>query len=157
MAFRLARGYFRRVVRVAGPVEFEELDHTADVGVVVRGASADETLAKLVLAFAALLSGGAPVSERASITLSLPPGDLPSIAVDTLRELLFRFDTEGILPASAEVRSLDPARGAELSIGVGPYDPEAHAEGLELKAVTFHEARFEPDSGGYLAQIVFDI
>jgi SHS2 domain-containing protein len=145
------------VTRLTPPVDFEELDHTADVGIVVRGATPEETLAKLVLAFSNMLSGGGAVPEDAELPLSIGPADLASIAVDTLRELLFRFDAEGVLPASADVRFVDPARGAELSIGVGPYDPDAHAEGLELKAVTLHEARFEREGAGWRAQIVFDI
>jgi hypothetical protein len=48
-------------VRYELPQPFQDLDHTADVGVAVEGASAEETLARLVLALAALLAGGGPV------------------------------------------------------------------------------------------------
>ena len=151
------RGYLGGVTRYLPPVEFEELDHTADVGIVVRGASAEETLARLVLAFSELLSGGAAPEESALLAIALEPADLPSLAVDTLRELLFRFDAEAMLPTSVTVLELGVELGARLNVGVGAYDPELHAEGLELKAVTLHEARFERSHDGYLAQIVFDI
>ena len=48
-------------VRYALPQPYRDLDHTADAGVEVEGASADEALARLVLAEAALLAGGATV------------------------------------------------------------------------------------------------
>jgi SHS2 domain-containing protein len=49
-------------------------------------------------------------------------------------------------------------RSAELTVGFGRYDPERHAEGLDLKAVTRHEARFERgEDGVWRGQVVFDI
>ncbi len=159
MARRHATGTFGYApeMRLRLPAVYEELDHTADVGVLVRGRTAEETIARLVLAFGDLVSGGGPVVEQGEIEIELPGSDHASMAVDVLRELLFRFDTERAIPESCEARAFDPERGAKLSIGVGPYDEQAHAEGIELKAITWHEARFEEQAGGWIAQIVFDI
>lgn len=139
------------------PQPYDEIDHTADVGIVVRGTTADETLSRLVLGLAALVSGGAPVREERELRVRAEPSDRAAMAVDVLREVLFRFDSEQVIPASCETLVFEPERGAEVLLGVGPYDPEAHAEGIDLKAVTFHEARFEPEGQGFVAQIVFDI
>lgn len=143
--------------RLTRPVPYEELDHTADAGVVVRGSSKEEALARLVLAYADLVAGGAPVDETSELTLAVEPGDLAAMAVDVLRELLFRFDTERVIPGSCAVLRLEPEQGAEVSAGVGEYDPERHAEGLALKAVTLHAARFEREGEGWVAQVVFDV
>jgi SHS2 domain-containing protein len=145
------------VSRLTLPQPYEELDHTADVGVVVRGDSAEQTLSRLVLALGALLSGGGAVTEQRELVVRVGPGEHSEMAVDVLRELLFRFDSEHVVASSCETRWLDPERGAELRVGVGAYDEIAHAEGIELKAVTLHAARFEPRDGGWTAQIVFDI
>jgi SHS2 domain-containing protein len=51
---------------------------------------------------------------------------------------------------------LDPD-AAEVIVTLGSYDPERHAEGLDLKAVTRHGARFEQVDGGWRAAVVFDI
>ena len=40
---------------------------------------------------------------------------------------------------------------------LGPYDPERHAEGLDLKAVTWHAAKLVEEGGLWRGQIVFDI
>jgi SHS2 domain-containing protein len=74
-----------------------------------------------------------------------------------LRELLFRFDRDHVIPESCQVEAFGPQVGASVVVGVGKYDPELHSEGLELKAVTLHAARFEPASGGFVAQVIFDI
>jgi SHS2 domain-containing protein len=143
--------------RYTRPAPWEELDHTADAGVIVHGDSPEQALARLVLAFAELVSGGGEVREERELSLEVEAGDRAAMAVDVLRELLYRFDAEGAIPASCEIRDFDPARGARLGVGVGPYDPALHAEGIELKAVTLHEARFEREGEGWTAQIVFDI
>ena len=140
------------------PQPYRELDHTADVGVAVEGASAAEALARLVLALADLLSGGGPVTgaREERIAVGAEEG-LPAVAVALLRELLYRFATERVLPGSCEVLRVDPS-GAEIGAGLAPWDPERHREGLDIKAVTRHQARFERDpEGRWRAQVLFDV
>jgi SHS2 domain-containing protein len=144
-------------VRYALPQPYEDLGHTADVGLRVRGATAEEALARLTLAFATLLTAGdapAPLKED-RIAVAGGPG-LAGVAVALLRELLFRFATEGLLPAAAEVHRLDE-RGAEATIAFARHDPDRHAEGADVKAVTWHAARLEPEGDGWVAQVVLDI
>jgi SHS2 domain-containing protein len=133
------------------------MDHTADVGVVVHGDSAEETLARLLLALSQLLTGGGSVQAAGSLRIEAEPGEHASMAIDLLRELLYRFDCDGTIAVSCEVERFDPGLGATIVIEIAPYDFELHAEGIELKAVTWHEARFEREGDGWTAQIVFDV
>lgn len=139
------------------PQPFEELDHTADVGVVVRGEGPEETLARLVLAMSELLSGGGPVDAAAQETIEVEPGDRVTMALDVLRELLFRFDTEHLIATSCRVERFAAGGGARVELELGPYDERRHADGAGIKAVTLHDARFEQDRDGWLAQVVFDV
>lgn len=143
--------------RYQRPQPYEELDHTADAGVVVTGRSKEETLARLILAFTDLVTGGGPVEATSSRTVRVQADSLVDSAIDVLRELLFVFDTEGSLAESCEVIRLEPGAGAEVVMSMGAYDPELHGEGLCLKAVTLHAARFEPHADGYVASVVFDV
>ena len=144
-------------MRYALPQPYEDLDHTADVGVRVRGATADEALARLALALGALLAGGgdAPVAREERLRVEGGPG-LAGTAVALLRELLFRFATERLLPAAIEVHRAD-AGGAEATVGFARYDPDVHGEGADVKAVTWHQARLEPEGDGFVAQAVLDV
>jgi SHS2 domain-containing protein len=144
-------------MRLALPQPHEDLGHTADVGVRVRGATVEEALARLVLAFAALASGGAGVATEREERVAVAGGpDLAGTAVALLRELLYRLATEGRVPAACEILSADAA-GAEATIAFGRRDPELHAEGADLKAVTWHAARLEREGDGWVAQAVFDV
>jgi SHS2 domain-containing protein len=144
-------------VRYALPQPFEDLEHTADLGVRVRGHTPEEALARLVLALGQVLAGGGPVeAEREErIAVSGGPG-LALAAVALLRELLYRFATERIVPAACEPIRIDPD-GAEAVVAFGRRDPVLHAEGADVKAVTLHAARFEPEGEGWTAQVVLDV
>ncbi len=141
------------------PQPYEDLGHVADVGVRVRGRTPEEALGRLALALGTLLSGGVPVAPEAGgeerLAVSGGPG-LTGTAVAFLRELLFRFATEGILPAALEVARVDEA-AAEARVRWGRYDPELHAEGMDVKAVTWHLALLEHQAGEWIGQAVFDI
>jgi protein archease len=144
-------------VRYALPQPYEDLGHTADVGVRVRGATREEALARLVLAFGALAAGGGAVRAEREERVRVAGGpDLAGTAVALLRELLFRLATEQLIPAACEVLRAD-ALGAEAIVSFGRRDAEAHAEGADLKAVTWHAARLADEGGGWVAQAVFDI
>jgi SHS2 domain-containing protein len=144
-------------MRCALPQPFEDLGHTADVGMRVRGASAEEALARLTVALGGLLSGGGevPIEREETVRVTGGPG-LAGTAVALLRELLFRFATERLLPAAAEITALS-AEAVEARIAFGRYDPERHAEGVDVKAVTWHLARLEREGDGFVAQAVLDI
>lgn len=144
-------------MRLRVPQTFEDLAHTADVGVRVRGATAEEALGRLVLAFATLVTGGAPAEGTREERLEVAGGPgLAGTAVALLRELLFRLATAREVPVEVEVERADE-RGAVAAVVFGRHDPEAHAEGADVKAVTWHAARLEREGDGWVAQVVLDI
>jgi protein archease len=144
-------------VRWSQPQPYEDLDHTADVGVRVEGSSAEEALARLVLAQGALLAGGGPLEVSREERIAVATPDLVGAAVEILRELLYRFATAREIVAWCEVEQLGANRAA-IRVGLARWDPESHAEGVDLKAVTWHAAGFERDADGrWRAQVVFDI
>ena len=143
-------------MRLALPQPFEDLGHVADVGVAVAGRTAEEALARLVLAYAALLTGGEGVEVRGDERVAAAGEGRAAVAVALLRELLFRFATARVVPGECEVVRFDD-QGCEVVVGLGAYDPERHAEGQDLKAVTWHAARMEEAGGVWRGQLVFDI
>jgi SHS2 domain-containing protein len=141
-------------MRLAQPQPFELLDHTADVGVRVRGASAAEALGRLALALGALLAGEAAVDPTREERLRVEGTEPSAAAVMLLRELLFRYATEGLVPCAIEVLRVDAA-GAEAVVTSG--EPVGEAAGLDVKAVTWHQARLAPEAGGWVGQVILDV
>jgi len=144
-------------VRYLLPQPFEQLDHTADLAVAVEGDTREEVLARLVLALGALLSGGGAAAPGPEERIACAGGpDACGSAVALLRELLFRFATGRVFPASCRPLRLD-ASGAEVAVGFARWDPALHGEGADVKAVTWHAARLEPANGGWRGQVVLDV
>jgi SHS2 domain-containing protein len=144
-------------VRYTLPQPTEEVGHVADLGLRVRGGSAEEALARLALALGQLLSGGGPTPLALEERLAVQGGPgLAGTAVALLRELLVRFAIDRLVPAEVEVHRADEA-GAEATVGFARYDAERHREGVEVKAVTWHAARLEPAGGGWVAQVLLDV
>ena len=139
------------------PEPFEELDHTGDVGVLVRGRDPEEALARLVLALASLMCGGGPVEPVYEREIEVPPLDYAAMAIQVLREQLVLFALGREIVAAVEVVRFAPDLGARLRVSTGPYDPVAHVEGGEIKAVTLHGASFAQSEDGWVAQVIFDV
>jgi SHS2 domain-containing protein len=144
-------------VRLRLPQAYEDLAHTADVGVRVRGATAEEALGRLVLAFATLVTAGVPAEGAHDERVSVEGGPgLAGTAVALLRELLFRLATAREVPVEIEVERADE-RGAVAAVTFARHDPQRHAEGADVKAVTWHAARLEREGAGWVGQVIFDI
>ena len=143
-------------MRLSLPQPFEDLGHTADLGIRVRADGAEEALARLALALGTLLTGGdAPPPDREERVEVAGGPDLAGTAVALLRELLFRFATSRVVPAQVEVHRADAA-GAAATVGFARYDPVRHAEGVDVKAVTWNAARLAPEAGRWVAQVILD-
>lgn len=126
---------------------FEILEHTADLGFRVRGASEQELFARAGAALAAIVmdSGDAQPLERHPI----PPmeGDTEERLVGWLNEVLWLMDARGIAPARFE---RDALWGE-------PRHPDRHPPRLVVKAVTFHQLRIWQDAGGWGAEVYLDV
>jgi SHS2 domain-containing protein len=143
-------------VRLALPQPWQEVAHTADVGLAVEGDTPEEALTRLALALSALLAGGGPVEVIRHDRLAISGADRAQTAVNLLRELLYRFATQRLLPAACEVHDFAEGR-AELTVESGRWDPQLHPEGTDVKAVTYHAARFEADGTVWRAQVLLDV
>ena len=143
-------------MRLILPQPWHEIAHTADVGLAVEGDTPEATLARLALALGALLCGDGPVEVIRDDRLIVSGADRPQMAVNLLRELLYRFATERLLPAACEVHRF-AEREVELTVGFSRWDSRCHSEGTDVKAVTYHAARFDSDGAVWRAQVLLDI
>lgn len=148
-------GYRAAVLTLPQP--FEDLGHVADVGVRVRGKTAQEALGRLALALGTLLAGGGPLAPEDDELVAVEGGPgLAGTAVALLRELLYQFTARRTVVAAIEVLKVDEV-AAEARVRWAPWDPEVHGEGLDIKAVTWHLAMLEHVEGEWIGQAVFDI
>ena len=141
---------------------FETFDHTADIGLEVRGESlADllETAARGV--FSIMLDDGPhEVAVEADVASAPDPSlgdDAAELVVCWLQELLYRFELEHLVPLEFDFAEAGPAR-VRARVGFGRFDPKRHRAGTEVKAVTYHElAVREGADGAWSARFILDV
>jgi len=130
---------------------YEEIDHTADYAIQVRGVDLPSLFVQAARGMNAL-TGGVVVGPPISREIHVGASELETLLVTWLEELAFLMETAGEMYEEFEVISLSPtalkvrARGGAVS-------------GLDklIKAVTFHDLSIRHTAAGYETTVVFDV
>jgi SHS2 domain-containing protein len=135
---------------------YETFDHTADLGLRIRSADLNALFAEAGQAlFATLVEDLDTVAPVRKVDIAVAGDDREFLLFDWLKELLYRFDAEHLLLSRFEVKiDADGLRGSAWG---EPLDPARHELSHEVKAITYHGLRVEPDSDGWLAEVIVDI
>jgi len=134
---------------------FEELEHTADVSIRVWGRDLGEFFAHAALALAHQLADLATVELTTEDEIDLTAGDVETLLVAWLGELLYLGERDGALEVvfvEFDIREVSPVRIQGLARG-GP----AGEYRRYIKAVTFSDLVVRHTAAGYETAIVFDV
>lgn len=141
---------------------FTYIDHTADVAVRLTAPDFEGLLEEASRALRDILlesesPAGAP--SLRTVALRLQAEDREGLLVDFLNELIFRFDTQRLLPAGLGACRLEGKAPIELDtlVKMEPFDPQRHALQTEVKAATFHGLEIREMEGGLEVDVVFDL
>jgi SHS2 domain-containing protein len=134
--------------------QFEELAHTAEVGLLVHSNSAEGLFACAAKAMFVLLDA-APAQEEAPVThhVTIDSVDAESLLVDWLSELLYLYETTGKLFTECEVTMWTPTHLEAEVHGRAP----SRTPRFDIKAITYHDLELGQDERGWFAQVFFDI
>jgi SHS2 domain-containing protein len=137
--------------------KFEYLEHTADAEFIAYGGTVDETFVNAALAMTNLMIDPSTVKSAAEKYVELTGDALDMLLYDWLSELLYIFEVDHLIFGKFDVHVE----------GDGTYRLKAKAMGesvdehpdifLHIKAVTFHDLRFEKINNIYEAQVLLDI
>lgn len=135
-------------------------DHDADEGFEAEAASLGEVWDLCARGLLAVMTEpeavrGAPVARVEVVGL-----DLADLLVESLAELLFRFEVDGLLTTGVdevEIEETDEGVRARFRLLGETYDPDRHPVGAGVKAVTHHGARLARTGGGWRARILLDL
>lgn len=138
-----------------------EVEHTADVGLAISGATLEQLFHRAALGIARLMRGdarpaGATSTRGArgairSVALAAESSDL--LLARWLGELLYLDDVDGFVYEGAEFATLVERR-LEATVR-GRIDPEAPM--CQLKGVTYHGLSLGRGEEGWEARVILDI
>ncbi len=135
---------------------FETFDHTADIGLRIVAASLEELFSDAARGLTSLIVENIDaVQPTLTESIQLTGTEIDYVLFDWLNELLFRFETRGMLFREFDVR-LDE-HGLEATIRGEPLDRSRHHLAHEVKAITYHGLAVEQTESGWSVELVLDI
>jgi SHS2 domain-containing protein len=134
-------------------VRYEEIEHTADVGIRAYGRTLDELFANAAEGMFSLIADLSKVRPVGEAEVRLTAEDIPTLLLRWLTELLYVHETDRLLFSSCEAKVtgtslVGRARGEAI-------DKSRHELKLAIKAVTRHRLTVDPAKG--VAEVIFDI
>ncbi len=135
---------------------YEILEHPADIGFRVRAGTLEELFAGAALAMLSIADDPEAVDPREHHAITVESGDLESLMVDWLNEVLYLFDGRRIAFRSFRVEQVGDR--SLKAVGAGePRDAARHSSKLVIKAATYHQLRIAREDGGWVAEAYVDI
>ena len=142
--------------RCEAPVDYEILDHTADLGIQVRGRDMAEILARAGMALADLEYDPMSVERLIRREIHLEEAERESLLVRWLNELIVLREVADFLWREVDLE-LD-SHGRLRAILVGErFDESRHRPRMGLKAATYHFLQVRQEGDGLLARFIFDV
>jgi len=134
-------------------VRYEEIDHTADVGIRAFGTNLTELFVNAAEGMFSLVANLDAVRPVGEVEIRLRADDIPTLLLRWLSELLYLHETQHFLFSSFDVSVSDTtlralARGETI-------DKTRHELKLAIKAVTRHRLAVDEQKG--VAEVIFDI
>lgn len=136
-------------------VPYEEMEHTADVGLRARGRSLEELFANAARGMLWLMGlAGFDLEEGEPVTIEIQGLDREHLLVRWLSEVLYYF-REGRALASCHFQNLAQNRlQAQCRLA---NLPAGFVCRKEIKMVTHHRLRLADSEGLYTCEVIFDV
>ena len=134
---------------------FDIINHTADIGIVAYGKELKEALANAAYAMFTLIVDLESVKEVTCRQIEVQAEDRESLVVSWLNELLYLFDTEGIIFSRFKIKEIGETSLRAEGYGE-PLDKTRHRLKSGVKAATYHMLEIAKDNG-YSLRVIFDV
>ncbi len=136
--------------------QYEFINHTADIGIKVRGFSRKEMFENAARAMFDLIVDLDTVETQNQMAIEIRGEQLEELLADWLRDLLYRYNGDKYLLKEFKIEKISP-RGLKARVRGEKLDMSRHNLRREIKAVTYHDLKIRKLNRQWQAQIIFDI
>ena len=137
-------------------MDFEFLEHTADLKFRAYGSDFEDALVNSAMALRSAFVGDQDVGSDIEKNFSVSGLTVEELVHDFLSELIFLFETEHFVASSVSV-TVDDALNLSAECAGGVLDFKVHSVEAEVKAVTYHDMFVGEDGERFAIQVVCDI
>jgi SHS2 domain-containing protein len=135
---------------------YETIEHTADIGIRAWGKSLAEAFENTARGMFSLICDPALVREEESFAISVEADDRETLLVEWLNELLYLFESRGVLLAGFKIGNISET-ALEATVFGERLDFERHRPEADIKAATYHMLKVEQSNGDWEAIVIFDV
>jgi SHS2 domain-containing protein len=140
--------------------KFNEIEHTADVGICANGNTIQELMANLAFGMLHIITGDIEIEATRKHSLFVESPSLVEMIVDWLSEINYLITVNHFLVTGIEIINLNQ-NPEHYSIRAELYGKDGAKTELwfkkEIKAVTYHQLVCEKRDEGYIGKVIFDI
>jgi SHS2 domain-containing protein len=140
-----------------GAKDYEIIDHTADIGVRVKGDNLEDLFIKTAAAmFDVMVTSKPNLIPSINVPIEVKANSTDELLVKWLQELLYIFDTRHLVLSKFFIDDISENSLAGGALGL-KFDKTRHEFKRQIKAVTYHMISVEKQRDGWHAQVIFDI
>ncbi|OPX37174.1 MAG: hypothetical protein B1H12_05505 [Desulfobacteraceae bacterium 4484_190.2] len=136
--------------------DFTLLDHTADLGIIVRGRDLRTLFEAAAKSMMYIMVKGKPADTTKAFNLSVEGYDLADLMVRWLGEILYLFEGEHELVTGVDITSVSHSH-LNATLEIVYFDTNLHEILCEIKAVTFHQIEVAKKDDHWETRIIFDL
>ena len=133
---------------------FRLIQHTADIGLVAYGDSLSEAFANAACGLFSIMADLRKVKKVESRIVEVDAGSPEDLLYSWLNDLIFLFDTEGLLFKCFDITEFSENH-LKATVYGEKYDPSRHRIRVGVKAATYH--KLEVNRAKNHVQVIFDV
>jgi len=136
--------------------DYELIEHTADIGIRVKGCDLKDLFKNSALAmFDITAQKKQPVTKKQEkIIIKQKADDLEELFVNWLNELLSLSSTKELIFSDFQINKLERN---SLEANVIGESMKNYKINTEIKAATYHQLKLKNDESGWQAEVIFDV
>jgi len=135
---------------------YQIIDHTADLGIIVRGPDVNRLFINAANAMIDLMIKRNRGNAQVFRDILIDAADFSDLMVRWLGEILYLFAAEKLIAHIIEIKTISPIK-LEAALSFAIFEPERHQVLREIKAVTYHQISVREVNDEWEARVIFDI
>ncbi|MEO0095767.1 MAG: archease [candidate division WOR-3 bacterium] len=136
-------------------MSYKYLNHTADLGIEVKGETLEELFINTAKAiFETQIRGTILIKKK--LNFEIKSSSLEELLIEWCRELIYNFSVNGFIPKTYDVK-ITKGYNLKADLCGDVFDKNRHKIKLEIKNATYHNLNIKNLKKGYRATIIFDV
>ncbi len=137
-------------------VKYELIDHTADIGIRVKGGSLKDLFRNAGLAIFQIIAEKKKIKNTKPHNLAIvqEADNLEELLINWLNELISLSSAKGLIFEDLRIKKINQKRLEAVAVASNINNYKVNTE---IKAATYHQLKIAKKAGGWQAEVILDV